>query len=615
MTSVERQFERWRAQKMDVLGLSEKLAMESAASTSGGAMEGTLAEALKTLHRAERLRTSEAYDKARETYDACLREICNAWMNGTAETSALVASACGMLEGAEATRGACAVVAYRAAAGAALSGRALVAGRTGDWVAALRDAEAAIDCAPDYALTHARLGDILRETQVAGDAAVEYEKFAEALKGKRMNGLSRSSDFAGDSADELQRVASAHKCIEDEDWVRARRSMLYGAGVLFAERDDERIYRDRLLFLERAKTIFVMNNANETSKSSSDPKARGNGTGTWLDNAFSLAEFDNLSAYDRAHVCLTLGNIFGWIGDFAGASELYSCALSVISNTEMSDASEALDDLQPVLEANRVLCQYRNNQTTKAWRNVRKLMAVEQRKTFAPGFLRVAEIACSKKGWESAEQSFRIAGRLDASFQVRHKVLLSQRAALQDKPAVVDVEQFEELDKIQEGTEMDFSETPRFAQTSKQNSLNDKSVEEHYALAAEEIINELQDPNSPDSHDTTESTPHSKIFTGRTTRSLRMTEVLNDLDGGATKSRKRKTRTNSCSCTEMFSFLGWGSLDVRESSAEEEVFLASLLDPLPPPMANDDADDMDLDSIIEAATPAPIEVEESPQKR
>ena len=94
-----------------------------------------------------------------------------------------------------------------------------------------------------------------------------------------------------------------------------------------------------------------------------------------------------------------------------------------------------------------------------------------------------------------------------------------------------------------------------------------------------------------------------------------MTEVLNDLDGGATKSRKRKTRANSCSCTEMFSFLGWGSLDVRESSAEEEVFLASLLDPLPPPMANDDADDMDLDSIIEAATPAPIEVEESPQKR
>lgn len=569
-------------------------------------MEGTLAEALRSLAAGERALERGDDGGAVEAYDACLDRSVKAWMNGRAETSALVASACGMLEDERAARGGCATVAYRAVAGTALSGRALANARLGRWSVALRDGECAIDCAPDAAVAHARLDEILRLTEAAGDVAGEYAKFAEALKSKHMNGLSRSADFAGDSAEDLTSTSgrvNASKCIEAEDWVHARTSMLFGAGVLFAGRDDERIYRDRVLFLERAKTIFVANNNDSKAKKTEESTKSA---GTWLDNAFLLAGFDNMNPYDKAHVCLTLGNIFSWVGHFSGASELYSCGLSVIVNTELGNSPEPLDDLQPILEVNRVLSQYRGDQITRAWKNVRKLMTDKRRQEFAPGFLRIAEIASAKSEWESAEQSFRIAGRLDPMMQVRHKVVLAQRAAMEARPAMVDVEQLEELDKLQEGTEMEFAETPRFAETAKQNSLTDKSAPEHFTQAAADIVNELQEAQSPDSQDSESS--KSKVFTGLGSRSLRMTDVMRDLDGAVSPSRrKRKTRANSCSCTEVFSFLGWGSLEVRESSAEEEIFLAALLED---PAGRPDDDMMDLDEIIEAATPASREVQE-----
>lgn len=608
MSSVERRFERYRSLNVDLVTLASRVDEDwTSTHPPGSGLERTLAAALRSLAAGERALERGEDARAIEAYDACLKQSVDAWMNGTAESSALVASACGMLEDARASRGGCATVAYRAVAGTALSGRALAHARMGRWSVALRDGESAIDSAPDAALAHARLGEILRLTEAAGDVAGEYAKFAEALKDTRMNGLRRSNDFMGDSVEDLPSTSSrvsASKCIEEEDWVHARTSMLFGAGTLFAGRDDERIYRDRMLFLERAKTIFVAK-SNESKASNTEESAKS--SGTWLDNAFLLAGFDNMSAYDRAHVCLTIGNIFSWVGHFSGASELYSCGLSVIVNTELTISPEPLDDLQPVLEVNRVLSQYRGDQITKAWKNVRKLMMDSKRENFAPGFLRIAEIASAKSEWESAEQSFRIAGRLDAALQVRHKVVLAQRAAMDARPAMVDIEQLEELDKLQEGTEMDFTETPRFAETAKQNSLTDKSAPEHFTQAAADIVNELQEAQSPESQDSQSS--QSKVFTGVGSRSLCLTDVMRDLDGAVSPGRrKRKTRSNSCSCAEVFSFLGWGSLEVRESSAEEELFLAALLEATPG-LADDDG--MDLDEIIEAATPAPIEVQEA----
>jgi hypothetical protein len=57
-------------------------------------------------------------------------------------------------------------------------------------------------------------------------------------------------------------------------------------------------------------------------------------------------------------------------------------------------------------------------------------------------------------------------------------------------------------------------------------------------------------------------------------------------------------------------------LDIKKTSAEEDIFLAALLE-APPSDATDakqtvnnmDEDDMDLDALVEATTPAPVEVE------
>ena len=199
--------------------------------------------------------------------------------------------------------------------------------------------------------------------------------------------------------------------------------------------------------------------------------------------------------------------------------------------------------------------------------------------------------------------------------RVRHKVKASRRMELENKQPIVDVEQLEELDKIQVGEAMEFSETPRFTATSKQNSLTDKSNPEQVSQAAQEIVDELQERlSSPELADGEDS--QSKIFSGLGTRSLRIEEIMRDLDGEASPKRPKrsKMRLETCSCTEVFSFLNWRSIDAssRKSSEEEEIFLAALLDPVP---VSEQADDMDVDVDIEARTPAPIDDEKPTRRR
>ena len=618
-STLERNFERWRVKTTDdgrnvtVVDVGAWVRESSFASTSkqnrsqnrATTSSASLLSACEELSIAEdALRSGTDVDGAIESYDSCLRRCGEAWMHGSAEHSGLVARACGLRrgDGSEPTqdRGECVVSAYRCVVSVALSGRAVCWMKNGEWVKAIRDAEAAVDAAPELDLAHERASEVLRETGSAGDLADEYARSAAALAGRKPKSQTQpEGKFNGDSADELaargmEVSASVKKCVDEEEWVRARTLMLYGGGCSYgnkSDNDEEIAYRDRIMFLERAKTIFVKKRLAEKVEEETKPSEDGV---TWLDSALVLAGFDNLSALDKTTVLLNIGNIFAWVGDFSGATELFTCGLSVIAeNAEVESPSEeerAFDDLALALEANRVLCQLRGNKEEMAWKQVRKLMTDRKRHDFAIGFLRVAEVSCARKEWEMAEQSYRIAARLDANLQVRHKIVLARRTGVEAKPALVDLEQLEELDKVQAGNEAEFARTPTFYK--RQTSLTDASAPQQFDEAAKEIVQDLQTMSS-DSFEA-DVMPSSKVFNGQP---------------GSTRPsgrRKRKSRDEVCSCSGILGFLGWGSTEIRPASAEEEIFLAKLLEQ--PSVDDLDLDAMDIDQLVEATTPAPQEV-------
>ena len=355
MTALERAFERWRTDGLNVVTLAERIEGDKGTASASAKVRGgdDSRRALGVGSRRAAL-GAEKHEEAIEAYDECLSKCVKGWMNGRAEYSALVAMACGMSEGTRRRReGECRVAPYRAVAGTALSGRAVASSRAGAWSDALRDAEAALDSAPDISITHERARLILQ--RAGRGSGVEYDQFASKIAGKRTSNLRRSNTFDGDSTDELYDAGersheSALKCIDAEEWIRARQSMLHGAGVLFAKRDNERIYRDRVSFLERAKSIYVAKAADLPEETVQT---------TWLDNAFVLAGFDNLSDAEKSNVCLTIGNIFTWVGNFAGASELYSCGINVVMT---ADDAGSFDDLEQTLKSNRVLSQLSDRQ-------------------------------------------------------------------------------------------------------------------------------------------------------------------------------------------------------------------------------------------------------------
>lgn len=89
--------------------------------------EGMLLDALDALARGERALGEGDYDCVVMVYDECLKKCVKVWMNGCVEVLVLVVNVCGMLEGGMMVkRGECAVVAYRACAGTALSGWVVV---------------------------------------------------------------------------------------------------------------------------------------------------------------------------------------------------------------------------------------------------------------------------------------------------------------------------------------------------------------------------------------------------------------------------------------------------------------------------------------------------------
>lgn len=565
------------------------------ASASDASAKRTIARARALLAHAEILMNEQKHVEAIEAYTRAIAANVEAWMNVKEEDSGEARAARAEArrdDAGSAIRMRCSIEAYRSCASVALSGRAMSKFALGSWSEAIRDGEAAIDSAPEEALAHERLSDILFATEAAGDLARAYADNARAIRALRGDntGKTKGDGKAANKSAIGATSLTLAKTIAEGDVVEARRMALYGGGVMYADHgdDNKRMYEDRFLFLEKAKTMFVRKYAEVGGEQHADAEAPT----SWLDNAFVLAGFDNMGAYERANVCLSIGNIFSWVGDFSGAAELYSCGITVVASTQ--DDSEALDDIEPILEVNRVLCQLRSGHFEKAWKNVRKLMREEKRHKFASGFLRIAEIACVREEWDMAEQSFRIASRFGAELQVRHKIVLAQRSALENRPSLVDVEQLEELDKIQDGKEAEFAETPRFPTTAsgrppsfkKQNSLTDVDDDPVlYAEATQELLDELANGfGSPDSQSSADANT-SKLFSGAGSRSLKLTDVMADLAGSTSprrSHRKRKARDEACSCKEMFSYLGWGSIDVDNlrapNSVEDEVFLAALLD-------------------------------------
>lgn len=44
--------------------------------------------------------------------------------------------------------------------------------------------------------------------------------------------------------------------------------------------------------------------------------------------------------------------------------------------------------------------------------------------------------------------------------------------------------------------------------------------------------------------------------------------------------KKRKIRVDACSCIEVFLFFGWGLLDIKKLSVDEDIFLVVLFEVL-----------------------------------
>jgi hypothetical protein len=186
---------------------------------------------------------------------------------------------------------------------------------------------------------------------------------------------------------------------------------------------------------------------------------------------------------------------------------------------------------------------------------------------------------------------------------------------LENKPSLVDVEQLEELDKIQDGKEAEFAETPRFANGGeaatafskppsfrKQNSLTDVDDDPLlFAEATQELLDELENGDGRGTPDSQSSAEASKLFSGGGARSLKLSDVMADLAGASSPRRglrKRKARDEACSCAEVFNYFGWGSMDASEAranSVEDEVFLATLLTDI-------DDDAMQVDAQVDAET-------------
>ena len=73
MTALERAFERWLTDGLNVVTLAERIEGDKGtASASAKVREGTILDALSALARAERALGAEKHEEAIEAYDECL---------------------------------------------------------------------------------------------------------------------------------------------------------------------------------------------------------------------------------------------------------------------------------------------------------------------------------------------------------------------------------------------------------------------------------------------------------------------------------------------------------------------------------------------------------------
>lgn len=379
-----------------------------------------------------------------------MRHAVLAWNDARMDTSLHVAKALRLeLKKHESDSSSVLVQAHRRVAGSVLSARAMSSLALGDLWSASLDSEAAVDCAPELALTHLCLGEVynacggrdgsvrafqrasaLAPTSIAISKRLDDARDAPAAPTPRGGWGGADATPAGKkvgtfdvSLDQVnaQWEATGLSHIKKHEWYDLRRKACpHGARLsplhetdgneLFddSKRDTKlnlahheittEKYLEKELFAERAMSLY----AKKRASGSALPE-----NSTWLDLAFEAVNIDALEAHEQVKLCVCMGNIFNWCADFSGADELYSYALEM---DECESADGPLAGWRPLLLANRSLCRLRVNRPADAAMDA-ELCLKETGPRWGTGLCRMGQVMCAMGAWSKAEQTFRAAHR------------------------------------------------------------------------------------------------------------------------------------------------------------------------------------------------------------
>ena len=396
----------------------------------------------------------------------------SAWNNAKTNTTLQVAKALRLeLKKSDNDNSSVLVQAQRRIAGAVLTARSMSQLAMGHLVAAMLDAEAGVDCAPELALVHVRLGEVY-EACGGREAAVRVFQRAAALSPNSQAIAARleaarnapawndaetpawASATPSRASSGLKSVGSGSSLFDvtldevDKEWELTGlqhikrfewfdlRQKTCPHGTLLTVRDlgenndalarhtrpadlaedavtpDE--YTEKELFCERAMILF----SKKRMSGASLPEGS-----TWLDLAFEAVNIDALGPAEQAKICLSMGNIFAWCADFSGADELYSFALE-LDELELPDAS--LARWRPALLANRALCRLRLGLPTDAAADAETALR-EAGPRWGVGLARMGQVMMALSAWDKAEQTFGVAHRRckDSSLELKVKMALA----------------------------------------------------------------------------------------------------------------------------------------------------------------------------------------------
>lgn len=388
-----------------------------------------------------------------------------AWNDARVGTSLQIAKALRLeLKKNESDASSVLVQAHRRVAGLILSARGMSSSALGNlWNASL-DCEAAVDCSPELALVHVRLGEVyeacggrdgavrafqrasaLAPTSIAISKRLEDARNAPAAPTPRGGWGGADDQFTAKknakkigtfdvSLDQMNAnwEATGLKHIKHFEWYDLRRKACpHGVCVspdddalgneLFTEDGDgdakgtkgsknapKRDLAEHSILSDKyaEKELFAERAMSLYAKKRNSGSALPEGS-TWLDLAFEAVNIDALSPNEQVKICVCMGNIFNWCADFSGADELYSYALEM---DECESADGALAGWRPLLLANRSLCRLRLRRPADSAMDAETCLK-ETGPKWGVGLCRMGQVMCAMGAWSKAEQTFRAAHR------------------------------------------------------------------------------------------------------------------------------------------------------------------------------------------------------------